>query len=158
MSLQFSVQKWVTRTDDLDDSSKLRQLEMSATKPQINSLHEQVIQASIADPQYTDDLISVEIELDAAMDPIHRDPIFGLNFLRRKDKQTQLLEERDVYMSLSNFQYLSFSSCVLFAMVIKELSSMVKMDKAEIVDQAKYVIEQLSLMVEHLEAQNGTNR
>ena len=35
---------------------------------------------------------------------------------------------------------------------------MVKMDKAEIVDQAKYVIEQLSLMVEHLEAQNGTNR
>ena len=53
---------------------------MTKVKPQINSLHEQTIQASIADPQYTDDLISVEIELDAAMDPIHRDPIFGLNF------------------------------------------------------------------------------
>ena len=131
---------------------------MTKVKPQINSLHEQTIQASIADPQYTDDLISVEIELDAAMDPIHRDPIFGLNFLRRKDKQTQLLEERDVYMSLSNFQYLGFSSCVLFAMVVKELSSMVTMNKAEIVDQAKYVIEQLSLMVEHLEATDGTNR
>ena len=59
---------------------------------------------------------------------------------------------------LSNFQYLGFSSCVLFAMVVKELSSMVTMNKAEIVDQAKYVIEQLSLMVEHLEATDGTNR
>jgi hypothetical protein len=130
---------------------------MTKNRPQINSLHEQVIQASITDPHYIDDLISVEIELDAAMDPIHRDPIFGLNFLHRKDKQTQLLEERDVYLSLSNFQYLSFSSCVLFAMVIKELSSMVKMNKAEIIDQAKYVKEQLSELISHLEASNETN-
>jgi hypothetical protein len=130
---------------------------MTKIRPQINSLHEQVIHASITDPNYTDDLINVEIELDAAMDPIHRDPIFGLNFLFRKDKQTQLLDDRDVYLSLPNFQYLGFSSCVLFAMVIKELSSMVQMDKAEIIDQAKYVIEQLSFMVEHLEGKNETN-
>jgi hypothetical protein len=43
-------------------------------------------------------------------------------------------------------------------MVLKELSSKLNIDKAEIVDQAKYVIEQLTGMVEHLEAKNGTNR
>ena len=159
MSLQFSVQKLVTRTDDLDDSSKSeRHLEMTKVKPQINSLHEQTIQASIADPQYTDDLINVEIELDASMNPTNRDPVFGLNFIRHTNKGRMLLDDRDVYMSLSNFQYLGFSSCVLFAMVVKELSSMVTMNKAEIVDQANYVIEQLTGMVDHLEAQNGTNR
>jgi hypothetical protein len=131
---------------------------MTSTKPQINSLHEQVIQATIADPEYTDSLINVEIELDAAINPTDMEPVFGLNFLQHTDKGKILLENRDVYLSLSNFQYLSFSSAVLFTMVLKELSSKLNIDKAEIVDQAKYVIEQLTGMVEHLEAKNGTYR
>ena len=131
---------------------------MTATKPQINSLHEQTIQASIADPQYTDDLINVEIELDASMDPINRDPVFGLNFIHHTDKGKILLDDRDVYLSISNFQYLGFSSSVLYAMVIKELSPKLQLDQPEIIDQAKYVIEQLTGMIEHLEVKNGTNR
>ena len=131
---------------------------MTATKPQINSLHEQTIQASIADPQYTDDLISVEIELDASIDPTDLEPVFGLNFLQHTDKGKILLDDRDVYLSISNFQYLGFSSSVLYAMVIKELSPKLQLDQPEIIDQAKYVIEQLTGMIEHLEVKNGTNR
>jgi hypothetical protein len=131
---------------------------MTSTKPQINNLHDQTIQATIADPEYTDALINVEIELDASINPTDLEPVFGLNFIQHTDKGKILLEDRDVYLSLSNFQYLSFSSCVLFTLVMKELSSKLSVDKAEIVDQAKYVIEQLTGMVEHLEAKNGTNR
>ena len=130
---------------------------MTSTKPQINSLHEQTIQASIADPQYTDDLIDVEIELDASIDPTDLEPVFGLNFLQHTDKGKILLEDRDVYLSISNFQYLGFSSTVLYAMVIKELSPKLQLDQPEIIDQAKYVIEQLTGMIEHLEVKNGTN-
>ena len=131
---------------------------MTKVKPQINSLHEQIIQASIADPQYTDDLISVEIELDASIDPTDLEPVFGLNFLQHTDKGKILLDDRDVYLSISNFQYLGFSSTVLYAMVIKELSPKLQLDQPEIIDQAKYVIEQLTGMIEHLEVKNGTNR
>jgi hypothetical protein len=129
---------------------------MTSHRPQINSLHEQIIQASITDPNYTDDLINVEIELDAAINPADMEPVFGLNFMQHTDKGKILLEDRDVYLSLSNFQYLSFSSAVLFTMVLKELSSKLNIDKAEIVDQAKYVIDQLSELIDHLEAKNGT--
>jgi hypothetical protein len=131
---------------------------MTATKPQINNLHDETIQATIADSEYTDALINVEIELDAAINPTDLEPVFGLNFIQHTDKGKILLDDRDVYLSLPNFQYLSFSSCVLFTLVMKELSSKLSVDKAEIVDQAKYVIEQLTGMVEHLEAKNGTNR
>jgi hypothetical protein len=158
MSLQFSVQKLVTRTDDLEDNNRWRRLEMTSTKPQINSLHDQTIQATIADPEYTDALINVEIELDASINPTDLEPVFGLNFVHHTDKGKILLESRDVYLSVSNFQYLSFSSAVLFTMVLKELSSKLNIDKAEIIDQAKYVIEQLSELVNHLEAKNGTYR
>ena len=130
---------------------------MTSTKPQINSLHEQVIQATIADPEYTDSLINVEIELDAAINPTDMEPVFGLNFLQHTDKGKILLEDRDIYLSLSNFQYLGFSSAVLFSMVMKELSSKLNIDKAEIIDQAKYVIEQLSELVNHLEGKDETN-
>jgi hypothetical protein len=130
---------------------------MTSTKPQINSIHDKNILASISDPEYTDDLITVELELDAAINPTDMEPVFGLNFLQHTDKGKILLEDRDAYLSLSNFQYLGFSSCVLFAMMTKELSSKLSVDKAEIVDQAKYVIEQLSGMVEHLECQHETN-
>lgn len=131
---------------------------MTATKPQINNLHEQTIQATIADSEYTDALINVEIELDAAINPTDLEPVFGLNFIQHTDKGKILLEDRDVYLSLSNFQYLSFSSCVLFAMVSKELSSKLNIDKAEIIDQAKYVIKQLSELVNHLDGKNETNK
>ncbi len=130
---------------------------MTKAKPQINNLHDQTIQATIADPEYTDVLINAEIELDASINPTDLEPVFGLNFIHSTDKGKILLETRDVYLSLSNFQYLGFSSCVLFAMMTKELSSKLSVDKAEIVDQAKYVIEQLSGMVEHLECQHETN-
>jgi hypothetical protein len=131
---------------------------MTATKPQINSLHDQTIQATIADPEYTDSLINVEIELDAAINPTDMEPVFGLNFLQHTDKGKILLENRDVYLSLSNFQYLSFSSCVLFSMVMKELSSKLSVDKAEMADQAKYVREQLSELIDHLDGKNETNK
>lgn len=131
---------------------------MLATDSPIHSLHEQIIQVSISDPEYTDDLIDVEIELDASINPADLDPVFGMNFIRHTNKGKILLDERDVYLSLSNFQYLSFSSCVLFSLVIRELSPKLQIDQAEIIDQAKYVIDQLTGMVEHLEASNGTNR
>ena len=131
---------------------------MTATKPQINSLHEQIIQASITDPEYTDDLIDVEIELDASINPTDLEPVFGLNFLQHTDKGKILLDDRDVYLSISNFQYLGFSSTVLYSMVIKELSPKLQLDQPEIIDQAKYVIEHLTGMIEHLEVKNGTNR
>ena len=130
---------------------------MTSTKPQINSLHEQVIQATIADPEYTDSLINVEIELDASINPTDLEPVFGLNFVHHTDKGKILLESRDVYLSVSNFQYLGFSSAVLFSMVMKELSSKLSVDKAEMADQAKYVREQLSELIDHLEESNETN-
>lgn len=129
---------------------------MAKAKPQINSLHEQIIQASITDPEYTDDLISVEIEIDASINPTDLEPVFGLNFLQHTNKGKILLDERDVYLSLSNFQYLSFSSCVLFSLVIRELSPKLQIDQAEIIDQTKYVIDQLTGMVDHLEATDET--
>ena len=125
---------------------------MTKAKHQINSLHEQIIQVSISDPEYPDDLIDVEIELDASINPADLEPVFGLTFLQQTDKGKLLLEDRDIYLSLNNFQAFSFSSCVLFAMVIKELSSQLKIDQTEIIDQAKYVKEQLSELIDHLEA------
>jgi hypothetical protein len=117
--------------------------------------------ATTPDPEYSDDLINVEVYFDGQVEMFDDAPIICLNQVNRDiPGQTILLESKDLYLSLSNFGKLIFTAVELFSVLSKQYVDVATMDsdhKQETIDNCNRVIKQLQSYVTSLEGTNETN-
>lgn len=117
--------------------------------------------ATTPDPQYSDDLINVEVYFDGQVEMFDDAPIICLNQVNRDiPGQTILLESKDLYLSLSNFGKLIFTGVELYTVLSKQYVDSASMDaelKQLSIDERNHVAKLLQSYVAMLEHKDGSN-